>query len=73
MKDNALISQFRTSFGLPKGDLYRRDFDQDSFSVSGVLFDCAQHKYIQRKPMVHKSTKELEIEVIFHKDEIYIF
>ena len=74
MKDNALISQFRTSFGLPKDEkMYKRDFDQDSFSVSGVLFDVAQHKYIQRKPMVHKSTKDLEIEVIFHKDDIYIF
>ena len=46
-KPGALISQCRASFAQKKEEnVYKRDFNQDSFSVAGVLYEKSTGKYL---------------------------
>ena len=73
LKPGALISQCRASFASWKEEsIYKRNFSQDSFSVNGVLFDKATKKYLQKAPLAHRTTKDVEFEIIFYKDQIYM-
>lgn len=73
MKPNALISQCRASFAYKKDDYsYRRDFTQDSFSVSGVHYEKSSGKYLQKAPLAHRTTKNVEFEIIFYKNQIFM-
>jgi hypothetical protein len=40
--------------------------------VSGVYFEKATKKYLQKAPLAHMTTKDVEFEVLFYKDKIFM-
>lgn len=49
------VSLARFSFGRKTGGRRKLDNKSDTFSISGVHYDFAKKKYIQRRPIVPKN------------------